>query len=187
MKKLKEKLEETTKQHKKEVSDNLRDRAIHIGNLKNISPGDRISVYYGNFYTVPKHVEVHMIDMKHESLYVHLHYNIMRFHMFNCREWGLDDKKPTEKATTRKENWTLADSIGSNYDIIEYPIINVTYKKKMPVSKNHLCCDEKNLTACPYLTWIVTGSYWCTHLGKYLFMGGSWANKFNSKACRIMP
>lgn len=175
MKSLKEKIQETTKQHKKEVADNLRDRAIHVGNLKNIRPGDNIFTYYSCFYHTAKQAEVIMIDGNIDAIYINLHNIIMRFHMFNCRKWGLDDKKPCGERTTRKENREIAT--GSFCDLIRYPIINIKYKSKLPISKNFLCCDEKELLVCPRLTWAVTGSYWCNHLGEYL-------TTLNSKGCK---
>ncbi len=176
MKTLKEKLEETTKKHKKEVANNLRDRAIHIGNLKNIRPGDKIRVYNSCFYHTAIYAKVHMVDKENDAIYVHLHHVIMRFHMFNCRKWGLDREKPTEKGTTIKKNRLLSSS--NFIDLIKYPIINVEYKEKISISENFLCYDEEESQVCPHLNWVVTGSYRCHHMNVYLF-------SLNSKACKV--
>ncbi len=184
MKSLKEKIQETTKKHEKEISDNLRDRAIHLGNLKNIAPGDKIQTYHSCFYHTPEYAEVYMVDKENDGIYIHLHYTIRRFHMFNCEEWELDCKKPAEEGTTMKENWSRASS--NFIDLIKYPIINVKYKSKMPIDENFLCYDIENLTACPHLTWAITGSYRCNHLKEYIYLSGSsWAVILNSKECNI--
>ena len=121
MKFLKE--QETTKKHKKEVEDNLRDKVIHIGNLKNIAPGDKIYVYHGFYETLFNYAEVYMIDRENEALYISFRNKIKRFHMFNCREWEIDHKKPAEEGTTMRENFLLADN--KSPSLIKYPIISV--------------------------------------------------------------
>ena len=180
MKTLKEKLQETIKQHKEEVNDNLKDKAIHIGNLKNIRSGDSIRVYYGNFYTVAKYAKINLIDRKREIIYIHLHGKILRFNMFNCEEWILDCKEPNEESTTAKKNWALADST-QYHNLIKYPIINVEYKEKLPISINHLCYDIESFNACPRLTWSVSGYYFCNYLQDLLFANIS--PRLNSKRC----
>ena len=176
---LKEKIQETIRAHKKEVANNLRDRAVHIGNLKNISPGDKIDVHNGCSYHTSLYCEVNMIDKRGEAIYIHLHGKIMRFHMFNCREWELSAKKPTEEGTTKEENRQLSG--GGFINIIRYPIINVKYKEKLPVPISFLCYDEKELCACPYLTKN-DETYWCTYLRDFLFENSSWG--LNAKACK---
>ena len=139
-----------------------------------------IRAYYGNFYTVTKYAKINLIDRKNNTIYIHLHHRILRFNILNCKEWILDHKKPSKKGTTAKENWILADNNQFN-NLIRYPIINVEYKEKMPISTNHLCYDTKNFNACPHLTWHVGGYYFCTHLKELLFENNF--VRLNSKRC----
>ena len=188
MKTLKEKIACVTEQHKIEKRNNLRDKAVHIGNLKNISNGDSIFVYYGNFYTVPSMFKVNFVDYKNDAIYIHMHARgiIQRFHMYNCREWELDNKKPKQLGTTAKENWELADSNFIN--IVEYPIINVKYKEKLTskcIPSDFLCYDIKKKDVCKFLSHRVTGFYHCDFLHETLFeTKSSFRYELNSKQCR---
>ncbi|TET61105.1 MAG: hypothetical protein E3J47_05725 [Candidatus Stahlbacteria bacterium] len=187
MKTLKEKIAHVTEQHEIEKQNNLRDEAIHIGNLKNIGSGDSIFVYYGNFYTVPRMFTINLVDFSNNVIYIHMHARdtIQRFHMYNCREWKLDSKKPKESGTTKEENWRLADY--NFIDIVEYPIINVKYKEKLTpecIPSNFLCYDVKKKNTCKFLSY-ATGYYRCNFLHETLFeTKGSFLYELNLKRCR---
>ncbi len=177
---LKEKLEETKRQHKLELRNNLINKAIHIGNLKNIKAGDLVPLYYGNFYTTTRLFEVQMLSKN--ALYIYMHFSIYRFHAYNCREWTIDKKPSKKKGTTDKENWQLADNNFIN--LIKYPIINVKYKESMPITEDFLCYNTKKLTVCPYLNYF-NGNYQCKHRKHILFDSDTFTwNKLNGQNCR---
>lgn len=181
MQTLKEKLKETKKQHKLELKNNLRDKSIHIGNLKNIKPEDYIYMQYGNFYHATKLFKVQML--MEDALYIYMHNSIHRFHAYNCREWPLDKKPSKKKGTTKKENRQLV--VCTFINLIEYPIINVKYKNKRPIPKDFLCYNIKKLTVCPYLNYF-DGNYKCKHVTHgFLFDSDAWQhNKLNGQSCK---
>jgi hypothetical protein len=162
---LKEKIKETIAEHKAEIKGNLIDKTIHVGNLKNIGAGDKIFVHWGGFRNIAKISEVTMLAG--DAIYIRRCNRIVRFHAYNCMVWHLDDKKPESSETTKKENWNLANSIPS-LTIIEYPIINVKYKEKQQVPKNHICYNVKEQTACPFLSYF-NGFYDCNFLHRTMY------------------
>ena len=181
MKTLKEKIVHVTRQHKIKKQNNLRDKTIHIGNLKNIKGGDSIYVYHGNFYTVPKMFEVNFVDFSIGAIYIYM-YNLKKFHIYNCKEWVLDSKKPVGSGATSKGNWKLANSNFIN--LIKYPIINIKYKEKLTskcIPPNFLCYDIKNESVCKFLSY--TDKYYhCNFLHETLFQTDGFIS-INSKYC----